>query len=184
MSAGPLKLVAFGAVAGLAWSGALRGYMAGFAAGASRFDYVGTLLQIMLPGVLIGAALGLAEYFRRTGGRRGWRWLAAAPALFAVAPLLTPGALWALVTTGIGGGAIAVPVLGVAGGFAIAGRGPLWARILLGTVAVLLGAGGAAAPLFVRVAPEQVWAALLGGSLMVLFALACSIPFRRVLPAG
>lgn len=178
------KLILFGALAGTAWAAALRGYMAVIAGYASRFDLVGTMLQIVLPGAVIGALLGLAEHFRRTGGRRGWRWMAAAPVLFTVAPLLTPGALWFLLTTGIGGGALAVTIVGIAGGFAIAGRGPLWARIVLGVVAVVLAAGGAAAPLFSGFGAEQVWATTLAATLMPLFALACSIPFRPVRQNG
>lgn len=174
------KLILFGALAGTAWAAALRGYMAVFAGSASRFDLVGTMLQIVLPGAVIGALLGLAEYFRRTGGRRGWRWLALAPVLFVVAPMLTPGALWAFLTTGLGGGAVAVALTGIGGGFALSRRGPLWARIVVGVLAGALAAAGAAAVLFVGRGAEQVWAAVLAGSLLPLFALACSIPFRPV----
>jgi hypothetical protein len=50
--------------------------------------------------------LGLAEWLRRTGGRRGWRWLAASPLAFAAVFLSDPLHLGAFFATGIGGGAI------------------------------------------------------------------------------
>jgi hypothetical protein len=179
------KLILFGAVAGLAWAGALRGYMIAIAGGASAFHWVGTFAQILLPGAIIGALLGWAEFMRRTGGRPRWRLLALSPLLFTVAPLLTPGALWALLTTGIGGGALAVSLTGIGGGFALSRRGPLWARVLVGVPVVLLAAAGAATPIFAGPVLERgVWAGLLWAALAVLLVLACSIPFRAVAPAG
>ena len=179
----PGSAIAVGAVGGLAWAASLRAYMAELAGSATGMEWVGTFAQILLPGVLIGALLGLAEFFRRTGGRRGWRWLAAAPALFAIAPQLTPEAFIALVTTGIGGGAISVALIGIGGGYALSGRGPLWARIVTGVLAAVLTIGSAAVAFFLpltarSVEPRAVWVALLFASLMVVFALACSIPHR------
>ena len=54
-------------------------------------------------GVATGAMLGLAEWLRRTGGRRGWRWLAASPLAFAAVFLSDPLHLGAFFATGIGG---------------------------------------------------------------------------------
>ncbi len=185
-TANPVKFVLLGAVGGLAWSAALRSYMAELVGSQSRIDWVGTFAQILLPGVLIGALLGLAEYFRRTGGRRGWRWLAASPILFPIAPLLTPGALGALLTTGIGGGALAVALVGILGGFAVSGRGPLWGRILAGVPALALTGGGAYAYFgfehrdFRIFGAQGVWVGLLFASLMVVFAFACSVTQRKV----
>ena len=67
-------------------------------------------------GVATGAMLGLAEWLRRTGGRRGWRWLAASPVAFAAVFLSDPLHLGAFFATGIGGGAIGVPLMAMAGG--------------------------------------------------------------------
>lgn len=183
------RALAAGAVGGLAWAGSLRAYMVELAGFGSRVDWVGTFAQILLPGAIVGALLGLAEYIRRTGGRRGWRWLAAAPVLFAIAPLLTPGAFIALVTTGIGGGAIAVPLIGVGGGYAISGRGALWSRIVTGVLAVVLALAGAAAPFGMPAParfldPRDVWGALLFVSPAAVFAAACSIPHRAVVAIG
>jgi hypothetical protein len=181
-----LKLALIGAVGGLAWSAAIRAYMVEIAGRASHVEWVGTFVQILLPGVLIGVAFGLAEHVRRTGGRRGWRWLAAAPILFAIAPQLTPGVFEALVTTGIGGGAIALVLTGVLGGFALSARGPLWGRILAGVPALAIVVAAPIGQAFFAPAglqltePRGAWAAVLLASLSVVFALACSIPHRQV----
>jgi hypothetical protein len=184
------KYVLAGAVLGLAWTSALRSYMSELVGSASRIEWIGTFAQILLPGVLVGALLGLAEYFRRTGGRRGWRWLAAAPVLFALAPQFTPGAFVTFVSTGLGGGAIAVALVGILGGLALSGRGPRWGRVVAGVPALALTLGGAVAYFgfdqrfvggFSTV--HGVWVALLFTSLMVVFAVACSIPHRRVVAA-
>jgi len=183
-------MVLVGAVCGLAWAAAFRGWMAELAGGASRLEWYGTFVAILGAGVLVGALLGLAEYFRRTGGRRDWRWLALAPLAFAILPLTMEGAIEALFTQGLGGGAIAVPLIGIAGGFAVSGRGPTWARIMCGilTVAFLVAivftvpsVGG------IRLAldqPRGAWVATLGVACVLVLCLASSIPFRRVVPVG
>ena len=186
-----------GAVVGLAWGAAFRAYMAEIAGGASRLEWYGTFVGVLAAGVITGALLGLAEYFRRTGGRRHWRWLALAPLAFAILPLTMPDALLALVTQGLGGGAIAIALIAIAGGFAVSGRGALWGRIVCGvlTLAVIVGivltvpgVGG------IRLAldqPRGAWVATLGATCIVVLCLATSIPFRRVvferpgtIPAG
>jgi hypothetical protein len=161
--------------------------LAGF---ASSVSWVDTFASVLLPGLIVGGLLGWAHAIRMSGGRPGWRWLGAAPAAFAIAPMLLPGAVVALFTQGLGGGAIAVPILAIAGGFAVSGLGPLWARIVAGIVSALL-IGGITASTFLiggpRLAvtePRGVWVALLVGSLLVLLALASSIPFRPVVVAA
>src|SRR4051812_15283025 len=119
-----------GAICGLAWACALRAYMAQLAGFQSAFDWWGTFLAILTPGVLVGAALGAASAIG-PGHRATLRWAAASPLLFALFALLLPGVLVALVTTGIGGGAVAVPLFGIAGGYALAG-GRGWLRVVLG----------------------------------------------------
>jgi len=180
--------VLVGAVCGLAWGAAFRAYMAELAGGASRIEWYGTFVAILGAGVIIGALLGLAEYFRRTGGRRHWRWLALAPLTFAVLPLTMEQAVEALLTQGLGGGAIAVALTAIAGGFAVSGRGALWARILCGVLAVLIIAGVSLTVPSVggsRLALEQprgAWVAILGATCIIVLCLATSIPFRRVVP--
>ena len=178
--------VAVGALCGLAWAAAFRAVMSEFAGYSSQVSWIDTFAAILLPGVLVGALLGWAYAIRLSGGRRGWRWLGLAPAAFAIAPMLLPGALAQLLTAGLGGGAVAVAMLAIGGGFALSGRGPIWARIVCGTVSGLLIVGVAIATLFIggrRLAvsePRGVWVALLAFSLLTLLAVASSIPFRPV----
>ena len=146
-----------------------------------------------LPGVIVGGLLGWAHTIRLSGGRRGWRWLGAAPAVFAIAPMLLPGGILAFVTQGLGGGAVAIALLAIGGGFAISGRGRLWARIVCGVISALLIVGvtittfNIAGPRLAVTEPRGVWVALLALSLLTLLAIAASIPFRPVIeahPAG
>lgn len=181
-----LGLVMLGVLCGTAWAAGFRGYMAELAGSASQVDWVGTFAAILLPGAVAGGLLGWAEALRRRGGARGWRWLALAPLAIAVAPMLMPGALVGLFTAGFGGGAIVVPALGIGGGYAISGRGPLWARIVTGTVSVALLAGIVlttplfASPALVLTQPRGAWVAVLAASFLVVLAVAASIPHRSV----
>jgi hypothetical protein len=183
-------MVAFGALAGLAWAVGFRAWMSELAGFASRFDWAGTFGGIVVPGVVVGALLAWAEVLRRRGGPRGWRWLALAPLAFAIAPMLRPGAFADFLREGLGGGAIGVAVLAIAGGFAISGRGWLWARIVCGVLAAVLIVGTGVATFLIggaRLAvtePRGVWAALLSGSFLVLLTLAASIPFRATTAIG
>ncbi|ASD21805.1 hypothetical protein B7495_06600 [Cryobacterium sp. LW097] len=181
------SLIVIGAICGIAWAAGFRAYMVELVGIASTFEWDGTFGAILLPGALAGALLGWAEALRRSGGARGWRWLALAPLAFAVAPLLRPGAVVELVTTGIGGAAVGVALIGIGGGYAISGRGRLWGRIVAG---VLSGAALAAIALMPAAIggarltvtePRGAWVSVLAGSLLLVLVLASSIPFRRVL---
>lgn len=180
--------VLVGGVAGIAWAAAFRAYMSEIVGGASRMDWYGTFVAVIGAGLITGALLGLAEYFRRTGGRRHWRWLGLAPLGFAILPLTMPGALLALVTEGLGGGAVAVALIAIAGGFAVSGRGALWARLACGVLTlVMIGGLVASVPAIggIRLAldqPRGAWVAILAASCMTVLCLASSIPFRRVEP--
>jgi hypothetical protein len=72
-------LVATGAICGLTWAAALRGWMIQMAADGSSFHWYGTFGLVLVPGLLTGALIGPAEHRRRIGGARS-RWLIAAPA--------------------------------------------------------------------------------------------------------
>ena len=89
-----------------------------------------------MPGVGGGALLGWAEHLRSSGGRPGWRWLALSPLLFSAIVFSRPLDLLSIFEDGVGGGAIGVSLHGMLGGSALAGRGPRWARILSGAVAL------------------------------------------------
>jgi hypothetical protein len=181
--------VALGALCGLAWAASFRAVMSEFAGFGSTVSWLDTFAAILLPGVIVGGLLGWAHTIRLSGGRRGWRWLGAAPALFAVAPMLLPDAIVAFVTQGLGGGAVAVALLAIGGGFAISGRGRLWARIVCGVISALLIVGvtlatfAIAGPRLAVTEPRGAWVALLAFSLLTLLAIASSIPFRPVIKA-
>ena len=183
---GALPSAVLGAIGGVAWAASLRGWMAELVGFESTFDWIGTFGLILLPGAVVGLLLGLADYARRTGGRRGWRWLALAPLLFGVAPLVQPGAIERLADSGIGSAGMGIAVLGILGGFAVSGRGPVWLRIVLGVLAAALVAAGAVAsfgldlPVVIDWEPRPVWAAVTFVTLMIVFVFACALPHRRV----
>lgn len=76
-----------GAVAGLAWAGSLRGFMAEVVADGSAVSWIGTFGWVLLPGTLAGALLGWAEVERRRG--RPHRVLVWSPLLFVA--VMLPG---------------------------------------------------------------------------------------------
>jgi len=179
--------VAVGALFGLAWAAGLRGYMVALAGQDSTFGWAGTFAALLLPGAVTGALLGWAEHLRRTGGRRHWRWLALAPLALAVAPLVVlPGAVVALLTQGLGGGAVAFALTGMAGGFALSRRGSRWARLACGLFVLLIVAGvvlstsGVGGDDLALTTPRGAWAGLLGGVSVLTLAVGSSIPHRPV----
>jgi hypothetical protein len=168
--------VLVGAVCGLAWAASLRSLMAQFAGPESTFDWFGTFEGVLLPGAVVGALLGWAAHLRG----RAPRWLVAAPLVFV---LFTPSVLVSVFVDGLGGGAIAVPLLGMAGGYALAGRGPRWTRWAAGGVALLAVpgwlvlasiAGGPLAP----DTPRGAWVAVLYLSLLAVLAFGAALPHR------
>ena len=170
--------VLVGAVCGLAWAAALRGLMAQFAGRESVVDWLGTFEGILLPGALVGGLLGWAEHLRRTGGRPGW--LVAAPLVFVLA---TPEVVVSVFVDGLGGGALAVPLFGMAGGWALSGRGPRWARWVAGAFALLAVPGWLITASFVGGdlalgTPRGAWIAVLFLSLLAVLSLACAVPLR------
>lgn len=178
-------LVSIGAVCGLAWAAGLRAFMAEIAGPTSTVEWVATFEGILLPGVIAGMLLGWAEHLRRTGGRRGWRWLALAPLVFVVA---NPGIVVTVFTEGgIGGGALGVALFGMAGGHALAGRGPVWARAVTGAFALLPMVAAVVVAVVVSGSPgvnaaRGAWVAALFVSSLAVLSLACAIPHRAVDP--
>lgn len=174
-----------GATCGLAWASALRAYMVELAGPTSEVSWSGTIVGILLPGVVTGGLLGWTEHLRRSGAGRVPPWLALAPLPLALGPVLLPGGLVALLTSGLGGGAPAIALLGAAGGFALGGRGPGWGRALGALVALALLVGLVVATPAVGgdelalTEPRGAWVAVLVASLMAVLALACSLPHRR-----
>ncbi|QEO13823.1 hypothetical protein FLP10_04845 [Agromyces intestinalis] len=179
---------ALGAVGGVAWACALRAWMAELSGPMSQFSW-GTFLGVLLPGLVVGAAVGWATTVGADATareRRMLRWCAVAPLAFAVAPLLLPGALVGLLTEGLGGGAVLVALTAVAGGYAFGGGRPTWARVVCGVAVVAICLAGAFTGSMFRPAalalgtPRGAWLAVLDLTLMVVLVAAASIPFRRL----
>ncbi len=178
-----MPLMAVGATCGLAWAAGLRGFMTQIDPASSEVHWAGTFVWILLPGVLIGALLGMAEHRRRIGDRRHWRWLVASPLLFSAVLLSRPWDMGGLLEDGIGGGAIGVPLVGMLGGYAIAGRRP-WARVLGGLLALssipvwaysATDIGGASLAVDT---PRGAWVALYYYAFLAVLAIGCAIPHR------
>jgi hypothetical protein len=174
------RLVVVGGVFGLAWACGLRGFMAQVAGSGSAVTWGGTFGWVLLPGVVVGALLGWAEYLRRSGGRRR-RWLAFSPLLFAA--VLLPGLVDPahFLAGGIGGGALAVPLFGMAGGYALAGGGRRWKRIVCTVLGLMPIPGWLIATLAQdsAIGPREVWVAIYFWSLMAVLSFASAIPHRR-----
>lgn len=176
---GAAPLIGLGALLGLTWAASLRGVMAQVASYTSTVDWVPTFGFILLPGTLTGALLGWAEHRRRAGLPTGW--LVLSPLTFGVIifsnptdPLATLGDLLT---------AAFIVLYGVAGGYAIAGHGPVWGRAVCGVVAAApvpiwaLTVTSFAAHLALDT-PRGAWVAVHVATLLAIFVLACAIPFR------
>jgi hypothetical protein len=169
-----------GGICGLAWSSALRGWMAQLADGMpnshSEVTWL-TLFLVLLPGTIVGALLAHSAYLWQ-GGRPGSRWLVLSPALFATA-LLDPKILAGLVRNGTGGGSLIVIATALSVGSVVSR--PSWSvvRALLALISalgllVIFGMGGMAAPL---ATPRGAWVSLYGFSLVLLLGLASALPY-------
>jgi hypothetical protein len=169
-----LRSVLAGAVIGLAWAASLRGFMRELAGPDSTFTFTGTFGVILPSGSAVGALLGLADYQRRAGAPR--RVLILSPLVLGIVPL---------VALGPDPAPIALAVLAMIGGYAVSGRGPLWARIVAGLAGICSVLATFLSP---KPFPDLsitnahgAWFDTLSGSLYVTLALACAIP---MLPAA
>lgn len=173
-----------GGVVGLAWAAGLRGAMTQLAGAESTVTWSGTFVWILLPGVITGVLLGWAERLRRTGGRRGWRWLALSPLVLSAVLFSNPAGFAQLFEDGLGGGALAVPLFGMLGGYAMSTRGPLWSRIISRAVILAPIPAGLVAILTAG-SPATPRGALIGVyfySFVLVLAIACAIPHQSVTP--
>ena len=117
---GRTRFIGVGAVLGLTWAAALRGYMMQLAGPTSTFTFSGTFGIILPAGALVGALLGWAEYQRRTGRRHPL--LIGASLLLAILPNL--------LTAGLDLAPAGLALSAMVGGYAVSGRGTLWVRIV------------------------------------------------------
>ena len=168
-----IRLILLGAIIGLTWAASLRGFMMALAGPASTFTFSGTFGIIIPTGIIVGALLGWAEHQRRVGSQHG---------LLILAPLLI-GIIPNLFTTELDLEPFGLAVLAMVGGYAISGRGPLWARIVAGSVnlagVVVTFLAPKPYPDLSVTTPHGAWFATLASSLGITLALACSIPMRR-----
>ncbi len=137
-----LSRVVAGAFLGLAWGAALRAWMALLAlefGDRPVFTWQGTFGAILLPAALMGALLGGGACAAETSDGKGWRWVILSPVLLIIGPAIaTDDFITTLLTTGVGGGAIGVALLGLLGGYALSGFGAIWLRWGSGLLALLL----------------------------------------------
>jgi hypothetical protein len=180
-----LRWVVAGGIVGLAWACALRGFMAEVAGAESGVDWVGTFVFILLPGLVVGGLLGWAAHLRRMGDSR-YRWrLACSPLLFSAVLFSDPRDPLAILEDGVGGGAIAVPLIAILGGYAVCGRGRVVLRALAGLVALssvpiwALTATAVGGPEFALSTPHGLWAAVLYLGLLAVLALGTAIPLHH-----
>lgn len=181
MSRRPSAFVLLGGVCGLAWSSALRGWMAQLADGMpdthSEVTWL-TLGLVLLPGTVVGALLGYSAYLWAVA-RPGPRWLVLSPALFVTA-LLDPKIVTGLIRNGTGGGSLIVVATSLSVGYVLThpGRSPTRAvAAVIGVTGLLVvfGMGGLAAPL---TRPRGAWTSLYGLSLVLLLGLASALPYH------
>ncbi|GAB3933854.1 hypothetical protein GCM10029976_041980 [Kribbella albertanoniae] len=171
-----VRSVALGALLGLTWAAGLRGWMTHVAGDESRYTWIGTFVCLLLPGLLTGGLLGLAQHLRQSEQRPPWaRWLICSPLLFPVGVLAIPGAIPHLLRTGEGSSSIAVVLLAMLGAYALAGRGPKWWRIVCGVIGFALVPAMLAGTLST---PKNAWGGILFACMYVLLALACTIPLH------
>jgi hypothetical protein len=178
-----MPLLLLGALLGLAWACGLRGFMAEVAGDESGVDWGLTFGYILLPGAVTGLLLAWAEHLRSTGGRQGWRWLALAPLAFTAVLFSEPLDPLGIFEDGLGGGALAVPLYGMAGGYALSRRGPAWASAACGLLAftvvpIWAFTVSSFAPHLTLDTPRGAWVAVHYYSLIAILMLACSIPHR------
>lgn len=180
-------LIVGGLFAGLAWGAAMRAWMtlAVLVEGnLPSYDWVLTFVLILLPSTLIGGLYGWAESGRRSGGSPARRHAAWAPLLFVIIPFAYDTGFFATVlANGIGFGAVVVTIFGLAGGFALSGRGPRWARLLAGTLPaaglIALGYGISSVVVPTRLEALPAMVVVLFVSLMVIWMVASTIPHRQ-----
>ncbi len=175
--------VSIGALCGLAWACGLRGFMTQVTTGRSTITWTGTFIWILAPGIVIGALLGLAEHIRRTSNDPRGRWLVWSPFVFS---LVLPVSLIMNGSTfegGVGGAALGVPALSVAGAYALAGRRP-WVRMACGLIAMsavpiwAITAPGFGGPQLSIFEPKGAWVAIYFWSFLAMLMIGTAIPLK------
>jgi hypothetical protein len=181
------KRVAIGAFLGLSWGTSLRTWMVLLAlksGDSPHFTWEGTYGAILLPTTLLGAMLGGATCVAESSGKKWWRWATLLPLLLVLGPVIVAkDFITNLVTTGLGGCAIGVALIGMLGGYAFSGFGVQWTSWVSGLLSLFftLGVVGfyfTAGPATVIPGVNEAFGALLFVLLMVLLIAGVSTPSR------
>lgn len=180
--------VVVGALLGLTWGSALRAWMALLTlqlGDPPRVTWQGTFAGILLPATLVGALVGRAVYAAKTSERKRWRWVIFSPILLVLGPaIVQSNFISTLLTTGMGGGAIGVALVGMLGGYALSGFGPQWTRgvsalfgllLLVASIAPVYFAGPSSA---LPPGADEVFSVLLFVLLMAQLVAGISAPSR------
>jgi hypothetical protein len=184
-----IRALAVGAFFGLAWGASLRAWMVILAlefGDYPRFTWRGTFLMILLPSALLGALIGAAHHALARNGNRYWRGAILAPLLLVLAPLLfMEDFIPTLLDDGLGGGAIAVSLIGLLGGYGLSPQRTGWLRAPALLLAFTLTFAPALAMFFPgqsisdSLTERQVFAALYFAVLMIFLMAASSLPYRH-----
>lgn len=192
-----MRRVVVGAFLGLAWGATLRAWMTLLAlvfGDRPQYTWLGAFGAILLPAALMGAMLGWATWAAETPDatsagnpiRKRWRWAILSPLVMFLAPaILIEDLIPAFLATGLGGGAIAVALIGMLGGYALSGFGMLWMRWLSGLLALLFSIVIGASQFFgygvaeIRLSAGEAFGSLFYILLMALLIAGVSAPFRN-----
>lgn len=185
------KRAAVGALLGLAWGAGLRSWMVVLALEFGErpsFTWQGTFGGILLPAATMGAMLGAATCAEGPSARKWWRWVVLSPVLLVLGPAIaTKDFIPTLLTTGLGGGAIGVALIGLLGGYALSGIGARWLRRVAGFLTILFMVASAFGFSFAgagsTVTPSKVFGAVLFVLLMALLVAGMGAP-KLILPPG
>jgi hypothetical protein len=179
------KRIIIGSFLGLAWGASLRAWMVVLALEGgerSHFTWSGTFGGILLPAALMGVILGGATHTAETSGKTRWRWAILSPLLLIAGPVIfTKDFIPTLLTTGLGGGAVGVALIGLLGGYALSPFGVRWTRWLSGLFVFLLltaALGYGVYSAIVMANTSRAFAVLLFVLLMVLLVAGVSVPSR------
>lgn len=94
-----------------------------------HFTWQGTFGGMLLPAAIMRSILGVAASAEDASARKSRRWATLSPLLLVLGPAIaTDNFSPPLVTTGMGGGAIGVALIGLSGGYALSGMGLRWLR--------------------------------------------------------
>lgn len=183
-----VQALSMGAFLGLAWGASLRSWMVVLAlefGDYPRFTWDGTFAFVLIPAAIMGAVLSGARVLIKRGDTR-CRWAAIAPLLLVVAPVLfMQDFMPTLLSTGMGGGAIGVALIGLFGGYGFSRGDTNWRKIVAKLLAILITGATVYGVFFASQSQlelpttRQAFGALYFILLMVLLIVAAAIPYQE-----